>query len=38
MHPMVRMAGENLLPGLWTTFTQEGVGLLKDGLGMKELR
>lgn len=38
VHPMVRQAGEYLLPGLWTTFTPEGVGLLKDGLGAKELR
>jgi hypothetical protein len=38
IHPMVRRAGEYLLPGLWTTFTAEGVGLLKDGLGMKELQ
>jgi hypothetical protein len=38
MHPMVRKAGAYLLPGLWTTFTPEGVGLLKDGLGVKELR
>jgi hypothetical protein len=38
MHPMVRKAGEYLLPGLWTTFTPEGVWLLKDGLGVKELR
>jgi hypothetical protein len=38
VHPMVRKAGEYLLPGLWTTFTPEGVGLLKDGLGAKELR
>jgi len=38
IHPMVRKAGDYLLPGLWTTFTPEGVGLLKDGLGVKELR
>ena len=38
VHPRVREAGEYLLPGLWTTFTPEGVGLLKDGLDTKELR
>jgi hypothetical protein len=38
MHPMARKAGEYLLPGLWTTFTPEGVGLLKTGLDVKELR
>jgi hypothetical protein len=38
IHPMIRKAGEYLLPGLWTTFTPEGVGLLKNGLGVKELR
>lgn len=38
VHLRVRKAGEYLLPGLWTTFTPEGVGLLKDGLGAKELR
>jgi hypothetical protein len=35
---MARKAGEYLLPGLWTTFTPEGVGLLKTGLDVKELR
>jgi hypothetical protein len=36
--PLVRRAGEYLMPGLWTTFSSEGVGLLKDGLGAKVLR
>jgi hypothetical protein len=38
VHPIIRKAAEYLLPGLWTTFTREGVGLLKDGLGSKDLR
>jgi hypothetical protein len=38
IHPMVRKAGDYLLPGLWTTFTPDGVRLLKNGLGVKELR
>ena len=38
VHPIVRKAGEYLLPGLWTTFAPQGVGLLKDGLGAAELR
>ena len=38
VNPRVREAGAYLLPGLWTTFTPEGVALLREGLEEKQLR
>lgn len=38
VHPIVRNAGDYLLPGLWTTFAPEGTALLKEGMGAGLLR
>lgn len=38
VHPFIRRLNRYLLPGLWTTFSSDGVALLKDGLGGKQLR